>query len=301
MADGFLDFDVVDVFAEQPFAGNQLAVVHGAGDLPGEALLAIAAEFNFSETTFPTPTGGDRYRIRIFTPNQEIPFAGHPTLGTAWVLRERGLLAAAEVVQECGAGEIGVRFEADAVELSAVPRDLAGPLGDALVAELLDAVGLDASDRDGDAWLAGTGLGFVHLPVRDEAVARARVPDAAMRDLADLPATTDPLLGMAVYAVRGRSGDWLDVHSRVFVPALAVPEDPATGSAATGLGLALHARALLADGDRYRISQGVELGRASVLTGRIDAGPGGVDRVHVAGAVHAVARGRIRRPNGSNR
>ena len=295
MADGFLDFDVVDVFAERPFAGNQLAVVHGAGDLPDEALLAIAAEFNFSETTFPTPVGPGRYRTRIFTPNQEIPFAGHPTLGTAWVLRERGFLDGTEAVQECGAGEVGVRFEGEGVELSAAPRDLAGPLADSVVAALLDAVGLQPSDRAGDAWLAGTGLTFVHLPVRDGAVARARVPDAAMRDLADLPATTDPLLGMGVYAVRGRTGG-LDVHSRVFVPALAVPEDPATGSAATGLGLVLHARGILADGEGYRISQGVELGRPSVLGGRIDAAGGRVTRVHVAGAVHGVARGQIRTP-----
>jgi hypothetical protein len=84
-------------------------------------------------------------------------------------------------------------------------------------------------------------------------------------------------------------------------PARAVPPARARAPPARGPGRARHARALLADGDRYRISQGVELGRASVLTGRIDAGPGGVDRVHVAGAVHAVARGRIRRPNGSNR
>jgi trans-2,3-dihydro-3-hydroxyanthranilate isomerase len=296
MADAFLDFDVVDVFAQQPFAGNQLAVVHGAVGVGDDALLAIAAEFNFSETTFPTPVGSGRYRTRIFTPNQEIPFAGHPTLGAAWVLRDRGLLEGFDVVQECGAGEIGVRFDGDRVELSAVPRDLSGPVSDALVEKLLHAVGLVASDRDGEVWLAGTGLTFVHLPVHDDAVGRARVPDAAMRDLAELPATTDPLLGIGVYAVRGRSDDGLDVHSRVFVPALAVPEDPATGSAATGLGLALHARGLLGDGDCYRISQGTELGRPSVLDGRIDAGGGGVSRVHVAGAVHPIARGQIRRP-----
>jgi trans-2,3-dihydro-3-hydroxyanthranilate isomerase len=291
----FLEYDVVDVFADAPFAGNQLAVVHGAGDLPEAALLAIAREFGYSETTFPTPIDDGRYRVRIFTPGGEVPFAGHPTLGTASVLRDRGLLGEATAVQECGAGEISVGFDGGQVELSAAPRDLAGPLGDAFVAQLLDGLGLDRDDQDGEVWLAGTGLTFVHLPVRDEAVTRASAPRRAVRDLAELPQTGDPLDGINLYAVRGRSRDGLDVHSRVFVPGLAVPEDPATGSAAAGLGLALHARGLLADGERYRISQGTEIGRPSVLGGRIDA-VDSVTRVHVAGAVHFIARGHIRVP-----
>ena len=296
MAADFLEYDVVDVFAATPFAGNQLAVVHGAGELADEALLAIAREFNFSETTFPTPLDDGRYRTRIFTPGGEIPFAGHPTLGTASVLRDRGLLGRPTVVQECGAGEIGVRFEGDQIELTAAPRDLAGPLGDAFAAQLLEGIGLERTDLDGEVWLAGTGLTFVHLPVRADAVARAVVPRRPVRDLADLPQTGDPLDGLAVYAVRGRSGDGLDVHSRVFVPGLSVPEDPATGSAATGLGLALHARGLLEDGGRYLISQGTEIGRPSLLHGRIDADDDAVTAVHVAGAVHFVARGHIRVP-----
>ena len=226
MAADFLEYDVVDVFAETPFAGNQLAVVHGAGDLPDAALLAIAREFGFSETTFPTPVDDGRYRVRIFTPGGEIPFAGHPTLGTASVLRDRGQLGERAVVQECGAGDIGVRFDDDQVELSAAPRDLAGPLGDAFVAQLLDGVGLDRADQDGEVWLAGTGLTFVHLPVREEAVARATAPRRPVRELADLPQTGDPLDGINLYALRGRSRDGLDVHSRVFVPGLGGARGP---------------------------------------------------------------------------
>ena len=296
MGTDFLEYDVVDVFAATPFAGNQLAVVHGAAELADEALLAIAREFNFSETTFPTPVDDGRYRTRIFTPGGEIPFAGHPTLGTASVLRDRGVLGGPAVVQECGAGEIGVRFDSGQVELTAAPRDLAGPLGDAFAAQLLEGVGLENSDLDGEVWLAGTGQTVVHLPVRADAVARAVVPRRAVRDLADLPQTGDPLDGLNLYAVRGRSGDDLDVHSRVFVPGLSVPEDPATGSAAAGLGMALHARGLLQDGGRYRISQGTEIGRPSLLHGRIDAADDAVAGVHVAGAVHFVARGHIRVP-----
>jgi trans-2,3-dihydro-3-hydroxyanthranilate isomerase len=295
MADAFLEYDVVDVFAQTPFAGNQLAVVHGAAELPDDVLLAITREFGFSETTFPVAVDTGRYRNRIFTPGGEIPFAGHPTLGTAWVLRDRGAVGDGALVQECGAGEIGVRIEGDRVELSAEPGDLAGPLGDGFVAQLLEAVGLELDDCDGETWLAGTGLTFAHLPVHDGAIGRAHVAGRLVRDIADLPDTQDPLDGINLYAVRDRDGDRLQVHSRVFVPGL-VPEDPATGSAATGLGIALHARSLLEDGGRYRISQGGELGRPSVLDGRIDAGPDGVSRVHVAGAVYPIARGQIRVP-----
>jgi len=281
--DTFVSYDVVDVFAESPFAGNQLAVVHGAEGLSDEQLLTIAREFNFSETTFPAPVAGDRYRVRIFTPGGEIPFAGHPTLGTAWVLRERGDLAAEAIVQECGAGEIGVRFIADGVQLTAAPRDLVGPLDDATTAGVLAAVGLSDADRDGDAWLAGTGLTFAHVPVHDEAVARAGIA----RTMPDLPVTGDPVGGINLYSVTAS----LDVHSRVFVPDLAVPEDPATGSSAAGLGMALRARGLAENGDRYRIRQGIELGRPSLLLGTV-----GESGISVAGQVHPIAQGQIRVP-----
>lgn len=279
-----LRYEIVDVFAEAPFAGNQLAVVHGAADLADSQLLALAQEFGYSETTFPTPVDGGRYRVRILTPGGEIPFAGHPTLGTAWVLREAGLLTEDAVVQVCGAGEIGVTFAGDLVELAATPRDLVGPLDDATVAGILAVVGLTSADRDGDAYLAGTGLTFAHVPVVPDAVARARVAPT----LPSLPATGDPVGGIDVYAVRPLP----DVHARVFVPDLAVPEDPATGSSAAGLGLALQARGLLAPGGSYRISQGTEIGRPSVIRGRLGDGV-----VHVAGQVHPIARGEIRIPD----
>src|SRR6476661_8874294 len=159
-----LSFDIVDVFTDQPFAGNQLAVVHGAGELSTEQCQALAREFNFSESTFPASevVDGREYATRIFTPEQEIPFAGHPTLGTAWVLRDRGLLTADEAVQHCGAGDIGVRFDGDLVELSATPRDL------------VREIGLSERDRAGEAWIAGAGLSFVHVPVSEEAVVRAQ-------------------------------------------------------------------------------------------------------------------------------
>ena len=203
-----LTFDIVDVFSDRPFAGNQLAVVHGAEELSTEQCAANAREFNYSETAFPSPSTGAEYATRIFTPSAEIPFAGHPTLGTAWVLRLRGLLTADTVTQHCGAGEIGVSFLPDGnVELTAAARDLAGPVDDDLVAALLEDVGLSISDADGPARLAGTGLTFVHLPVTEDALARARPSSRPLREyaerLAAVGATRDPVGGINLHHVSG--------------------------------------------------------------------------------------------------
>jgi trans-2,3-dihydro-3-hydroxyanthranilate isomerase len=292
MPDGDLDFDVVDVFAERPFAGNQLAVVHGAEALDDAQLVAIAREFNYSETTFPTPLEDGRYAVRIFTPGRELPFAGHPTLGTAWVLREQGLLVGETVVQECGAGEIGVRFDGGLVELSATPRDLAGPLSREVAAELLADLGLAAEDLAGDAWVAGAGLSFVHLPVMADAVARARPGGRPLTAYAGLPDVVDPLEGINLVALEP-GGSRVEVHARVFV---SVAEDPATGSAAAGLGLAMVASGVLPEGGGYTIAQGLEMGRPSSLHGRVEAEDGVATAVHVAGRVQPVSFGRIRVP-----
>lgn len=295
-----LTFDVVDVFTDRPFAGNQLAVVHGAEDLSTAQCLAIAQEFGFSETTFPRPADGSAYSTRIFTPGGEIPFAGHPTLGTAWVLRMRGDVTGQTVTQHCGAGEIGVEFLPEgAVELTAAARDLAGPVDDELVAALLEDVGLSISDVAGPAWLAGTGLTFVHLPVNEDAVARARPSSRPLEEYADRLAavgeTTDPVEGVNLHHIRGQAAE-VEVHSRVFVPGLSVPEDPATGSAAAGLGIALVAGGRLPEGGRYTITQGVEMGRPSRLFGRVEASQGRATRCHVAGRVQRVASGEIAVP-----
>lgn len=300
-----LNYDVVDVFTDRPFAGNQLAVVHGADDLSAGQCLAIAREFNYSETTFPSPVHAAEYYTRIFTPGGEIPFAGHPTLGTAWVLRSRGLLAGPDVIQVCGAGRIGVRFpaapDADLVELSAAPRDLLGPLDDDLAGSLLDDVGLSRDDLDGPVWVAGCGLTFVHVPVVEAAVGRAVQSRRPLSELADRFAAvgeSDPVEGVNLFHVSG-SEPALTVHSRVFVPGLSVPEDPATGSAAAALGVALVASGRLPDGGTYDITQGVEMGRPSRLHGRVETGPGAsavAALCHVAGRVQRVAHGEIAVP-----
>jgi trans-2,3-dihydro-3-hydroxyanthranilate isomerase len=186
------------------------------------------------------------------------------------------------------------------VELSAPARDLAGPLPTELADELLADLGLAAADLDGDVYVAGTGVDFVYLPVRPAAVSRARVPSRPLTSFAALNALRlkDRLEGVSVYATGPSdppSGD-LSVHARVFVPDLAVPEDPATGAAAAGMGQVLAATGLVAGEGRYTVSQGAELGRPSTLRGRLQHDGDRVRAVLVAGGVHPVARGEIEVP-----
>lgn len=307
---GQLSYDIVDVFTDRAYAGNPLAVVYAADDCTTEQLHAMAVEFNLSETAFPLGLtdvdrdGGADYRVRIFTPAGEIPFAGHPTLGTAWALRRRGLLSSGDRVQSCGAGPIGVRLPEDAaapVELTATPRDEARELSSQEVAAVAPLAGLTAADAAGPAHIAGCGLTWLYLRVASDAVSRSRPAGTKVSEVEiDRSNLRDPLDGVCVYSVEGahRAGTPVSVRARVYVPGFGIPEDPATGSAAAGLGLALVAGAVAeADGETaYRISQGVEMGRPSVLLGRVEAMGGRAVRCHVAGQVVATASGTILLP-----
>ncbi|MBA2445528.1 MAG: PhzF family phenazine biosynthesis protein [Nocardioidaceae bacterium] len=313
-----LTYEVVDVFTDRAFAGNPLAVVYGTQSFSDSQLLALAMEFNLSETTFPQPlTDADRakgvdYGVRIFTPAGELPFAGHPTLGTAWALRQRGLIGVGARVQSCGAGLIGVDVPADPqglVSLTATPRDAARELQEGQRDEVASAVGAGRGDIVGSTYLAGCGLTWAYLRVTPDAVARARPSSRRMPEM-DLgqDSLVDPLEGVCVYAVSDaeaaaapRAGDALadlNVNARVFVPGLSIPEDPATGSAAVGLGLALVAAGMARpDGQTsYRITQGTDMGRPSLLLGTVEAQGGVGVRCHVAGRVVAVASGTIAVP-----
>jgi trans-2,3-dihydro-3-hydroxyanthranilate isomerase len=296
-----LRYDLVDVFTERPFAGNPLAVVRGAGALASEQLQAIAREFNLSETAFPavpTPAeaaSGAHYRVRIFTPGAEIPFAGHPSIGTAWVLRRDGKIPAGPVGQACGAGVVRLQVSTDdgPVKLSAAPRGLSEPTSPA---SALAAVGLTESDAVGGLRVGGCGLDFGYIRVRGDALGRATPSPAAM---AAVPPRGDgePLGGLCVYSVENRR-DPLPVRSRVFCPDVGVLEDPATGSAALGLGLVLVADGLVpGDGEgAYVVRQGVELGRPSLLRGRVTASGGSARGCAVAGHVVPVGSGQIAVP-----
>ena len=283
-----LRYDVVDVFTHRRFAGNPLAVVHGADGLDTARLQAIANEFNLSETVFPLPStvDGADYRLRIFTASAELAFAGHPSVGAAWVLARDGVIEPGTVIQECGAGLLPVTVDAAGARLTGGAPTIRGDLDPA---PLLAAVGLDESDVDGraPAGMVGAGADFVFLAVHDDAVARA-VPDAgALRAM-------DTRQGMVVFAIDGDA-----VHLRMFAPDIGVGEDPATGSAAVALGVFLVWRGVLpADGPSgYTVSQGAEIGRPSTLHCTVTAAGGVTTETTVSGRVVPVASGRIAVPD----
>jgi trans-2,3-dihydro-3-hydroxyanthranilate isomerase len=286
-----LSFDVVDVFAERAFAGNPLAVVHGAESLDTGRLAAIAREFNLSETVFPLPPTqpGASYRVRIFTPSQELPFAGHPSVGVAWALARDGVIAAGDAVQECGAGLLPVRVHAAGAWIGGGPPSV-GPALDAVA--LAEAVGLAADDVDpvAPAGICGAGLDYPILPVRADAVDRARPPDLARLAGVTNGIATLYLVSLDLAARR--------VHARMFGPGVGVAEDPATGSAAVALAVFGVDRGLLpGDGEaEFTVAQGAELGRPSVLDVAVVASGGGAVRTSVGGRVVPVAAGQIAVP-----
>ena len=279
-----LEYEVVDVFTRTPFAGNPLAVVLGADDLDTPSLQAVAREFNLSETAFPMAAQDSAdYRLRIFTPEVELPFAGHPSIGAAWVLARRGALAPGPVVQSCGAGRLALQVTPDGgpVVLTGGAPTCGPPVEPA---PLLRAVGLSGRDLIGvDPRVCGTGLEFSYLLVRSDSL-DACVPDvAALRRL--------PGAGVSVFAWDGERAS-----ARVFAGGVGVAEDAATGSAALGLGVYLVATGLLPDGGDYVVRQGVQMGRPSRLDGSVVARDGAAVQVQVSGDVVPVATGRIRRP-----
>ncbi len=281
-----LAYEVVDVFTDRAYAGNPLAVVLDADDLSTPQLQALAREFNLSETAFPLPgQDGADYRLRIFTPEVELPFAGHPSVGAAWVLRRLGRLPPGDVVQACGAGLLAVDVGQEPGDDVVLTGGEPSYGGERHAAPLLAAVGLTADDVAGPAGRAGCGIDFSYLLVRDEAVARA-VPDAAALRALDLGT------GLSV-----TSWDGAAAHSRVFVPGVGVPEDPATGSAAVGLAVHLAAAGLLPDGaTAFEVAQGAECGRPSCLRVHVDVAGGRAVRARVGGSVVPVARGEVVRP-----
>jgi trans-2,3-dihydro-3-hydroxyanthranilate isomerase len=287
-APGELEYEVVDVFAPRAFAGNPLAVVFDADGLSTEQCQAIANEFHLSETSFlsaPTDPRAD-YRVRIFTPYAELPFAGHPSVGAASVLVRAGRLPAGRLRQECGAGVLDVVVDGDGATLSGGRPTLEDGPDPAALAE---ALGLSAADPVGPpAHVAGCGLPFAFLAVRPEVV----------DDAAPVPAL---LGGHGVgegVSVLSWDGATATARARVFAADLAWGEDPATGSAALGTGVWLVATGLLApEGtSSYVVHQGEAMGRPSVLSCTVTASGGRAVSATVRGAVVPVARGRTRVP-----
>jgi trans-2,3-dihydro-3-hydroxyanthranilate isomerase len=283
-----LSYQVVDVFAPRPYAGNPLAVVFDADGLTTEQCQALAFEFHLSETSFlgaPEDPTAD-YRVRIFTPFAELPFAGHPSVGAAHTLVRAGRLPAGRLRQECGVGVLDLTVDEDGASLTGGTPTL-DPAPDP--AALAAALGLGPEDlADVPAHVAGCGLPFTFLAVRPGAVDRARPEPAALAPFE---------LGEGV-SVLSWDADSRTAYARVFAADLRWGEDPATGSAALGTGVWLAAAGLVpGEGTTaYTIRQGEQLGRPSVLSCTVGATGGRATAATVTGAVVPIAAGTIRVP-----
>jgi len=273
---------VADVFTDVPLAGNQLAVFTDAREIPEELLQPLAREMNFSETVFVLPgESGGHARMRIFTPSVEVPFAGHPTLGTAFVLG--GPLQLLEIRLETGSGVVPVRLEREGARI--VFGRMEQPLPTVATfereAELLAAVGVERSELPVEVY--DNGLQHVYVCLRSEEEVAALKPD--LSSIADL----GEVLGVNCFA--GAGSRW---KTRMFIPGGGISEDPATGSAAGPLALHLARHGRIAFGDEIEISQGAEIGRPSTLYARVDGSREQVERVEVGGSAVIVARGEFR-------
>ena len=281
----------LDVFADRPGAGNPLGVVLEATGLDDDAMQAFAAWTNLSETIFLLPPGADAdYRVRIFTPRQELPFAGHPSVGAAWAVLHAGLATARNgtLVQECAAGLLPVRIDAPAggcivhVRAPRAREEAAAPRRHAALLERA-AAGLPLGRLPPALWNNGPGFWLVELA--DAAAVRSMQPDLAA--IAAL-STASGAVGLAVHG-RADAGDHA-LAVRVFCPADNIPEDPVTGSANACIAAQLaQAGALPGREGRYVASQGRELGRDGRLQVQVDA----AGEVWIGGEVQLVIEGRM--------
>jgi trans-2,3-dihydro-3-hydroxyanthranilate isomerase len=296
-------FYTADVFTDRPFGGNQLAVFPDARGLDSARMQAIAREFNFSETTFVLPPEDEKHtrRVRIFTPGAEIPFAGHPTVGTAHVLAAVGEIPLAgdttRIVLEEKVGPVQVAIRAERgipvfAQLSVAKLPEVGPPPPAperLAAMLsLDPDDLVGGDMPPEA--VSCGLPYLFIPLRSrDAVGRARLRlelwEETLRDY-----WTDDVFVFALDPEREGS----DVRARMFAPGFGVPEDPATGSACVALGGYLAMRHPQPDGTlRWIVEQGFEMGRPSILEVEVDKRGGVITAVRVGGSTVLVCEGQM--------
>lgn len=273
---------VADVFTDRPLEGNQLAVFTDARELPEERLQPLARELNLSETVYVYPgEQGGHAKIRIFTPTTEVPFAGHPTLGTAFVLG--GPLQLEEIRLETGAGVIPVRLEREGARITfgwmtqPVPTVAEYEAAD----ELLAALGVEAPTLPIEVY--DNGLQHVFVALGSEEEVAALEPD--MTALARLP----DVLGVNCFA--GSGTRW---KTRMFAPGGGVPEDPATGSAAGPLACHVVRHGLVEPGTELQISQGAEIRRPSTLYARVAGSPERIEKVEVGGSAVIVARGEFK-------
>jgi trans-2,3-dihydro-3-hydroxyanthranilate isomerase len=272
-------FVIADVFTDRPLTGNQLAVFTDAREIPEGKLQPLAKEMGFSETVFVYPPESDGHvRLRIFTPSNELPFAGHPVLGSAFVLG--GPLQLGEIRLETGAGVVPVTLEREGARIIFGRMRQPVPEFEPFVAaeELQELLGVQSQLP---VELYHLGPSHVYLELRSEEEVAALDPDFAA--LARL--TT-----VCVNCFAGSGTRW---KTRMFAPSSGVAEDPATGSAAGPLAIHLTRHGRIGFGEEIEISQGEELGRPSKLYARVDGSEDQIERVEVGGSTVIIARGEL--------
>jgi trans-2,3-dihydro-3-hydroxyanthranilate isomerase len=272
---------VADVFTDKPLEGNQVAVFTDARGIPDDKLQRIAREMNLSETVFVyRPEDDGHARIRIFTPTREMPFAGHPTLGTAFVLSTP--LSLDEIRLETLRGTVPVRLEREDGRIvfgrMEQPLPTVAPYEDD--AELFDILGVQGSELPVEVYDNGVLHVYVCLGSTDEVAALK--PD--LRRLGE----------QATLCFNCFAGEGTSWKTRMFAPSSGVAEDPATGSAAGPLALHLARHGRIPFGEEIEIAQGVEVGRPSKLFARVEGSADDVQRVEVGGSAVIVARGELK-------
>lgn len=295
-------FIIADVFTETAFGGNQLAVFPDGRGVSDRAMQALAREFNFAETTFVLPPQDPRHlrRVRIFTPKAELPFAGHPTVGTAAVLTRLGLVpisdGAATIVLEEGIGPITVeiRLRGETVFAHLVTEKVVeSPSTRPARKAAASALSL-REEAVLETWFAGVGVPFcfVHVASR-ESVDRAVLDRAAWS--ANFASAWSPNL----YFFAGGLAPGSRLYARMFAPALGIEEDPATGSGAAALAGCLAARSPGENGVfRWEIDQGIAMGRPSFIEASAEKRRGQTAKVKVGGATVLVGEGTMTVPAG---
>ena len=285
-----LPFHIVDVFAEKKYAGNQLAVFRGAGELSRAEMQSIARETNFSETTFILSDAPDKggFDVRIFTPREEVPFAGHPTLGTAYIINQAILHGKAQqVTLNLKVGQIPVSFHPDGTCWMQQIQPVFGPQHDATT--LAAVLGLEAADLDERFPVeeVSTGLPFFIVPLKTLAALQG-----AKVDLGRYYALIKNTLAKGILVFCPQTHEpGNDLSVRVFVDYYGVPEDPATGSGNGCLaGYLVKRRYFGTDSIQVRSEQGYEIGRPSLLRLKAEERGEQID-IRVGGKCEIVARG----------
>jgi len=293
-----LKYEHLDVFTEKPLGGNQLAVFPSPGQLTQIQLQAIAREMNFSETTFvyPPKSSGADARVRIFTPAEELPFAGHPTLGTAYVVASRvkgGKKKPERIVLELGVGAIAVDVEYRGKKIHQLTMHQPLPaFGSALQnrEQAARALGVSPEEILGGGVISN-GLDFLII----EGTTLAAVQNARC-NIEDAVKVIKRHAVHAVYFFARLQGRGPNVHARLFAPTLSVLEDPATGSAAGALGGYLARIYKFPMKLNLLIEQGIEIKRPSLISVHVNSERGTIEAVTVSGKVVSVGQGVISLP-----